>query len=74
MTPSVPLRGRRHESAVAHPDRYALMKIENIIPLLFVIGTCIASAQTNSTTNATVHANRANIYDDVTERSKPAMS
>ena len=46
------------------------MKIQHIIPLLFVVGTCIASAQTNSTTNATVHANRPSIYDESADGSK----
>ncbi len=46
------------------------MKIQYIIPLLFVVGTCIASAQTNSTTNATVHANRPSIYDESADGSK----
>ena len=46
------------------------MKIHHIILLLFIVGNCIASAQTNSTTNATVHANRPPIYDESGDGSK----
>ena len=46
------------------------MKMRYIIPLLFFAGYCIASAQTNSTTNATVHIQRPPIYDESADGSK----
>lgn len=46
------------------------MKIRYIIPLMFFAGCCIASAQTNSTTNATVHTQRPPIYDESADGSK----
>ncbi len=46
------------------------MKLRLIIPLLFVIGGCVASAQTNSTTNATVHAKQPDIYDESADGAK----
>ena len=51
-------------------QHYRLMKILYVIPLLFVVGTCITSAQTNSATNITAHANRPSVYDESADGSK----
>ena len=47
-----------------------LVKLQHILPLSFVIGSCIASAQTNSTPNIAVHAKRPNIYDESADGAK----
>ena len=46
------------------------MKIQHIIPILVLAGSCIASAQTNPATNATAHASRPAIYDESADGSK----
>jgi thioredoxin-related protein len=46
------------------------MKIPYIISLWFVLVTCLARAQTNSITSATIHATRPPIYNESADGSK----
>jgi thioredoxin-related protein len=46
------------------------MKLRHTITLLFVIGSCIASAQTHSVTNVSAHAKRPNLYDESADGAK----
>src|ERR1019366_6508606 len=50
------------------------MKIQHIIPLLIFVGSCIAGAQTNPSTNLTVHAKRPPIYDESADGAKQITS